>query len=111
MAYDMTPEPIVSEFVDDVEMRPILKIFVDGLGEHCAELDRGLREGDSETVRRIGHQLKGSGTGYGYPALSEAGRALEDAVVEAGTVNETVHAAAAELIGVCRRIQAGGGCS
>jgi HPt (histidine-containing phosphotransfer) domain-containing protein len=101
----MTTDPVVSEFADDAEMRPILQMFANGLAEICGELRRGIAAGDTELLRRVGHQLKGSGGGYGYPALTEAGRALEDAVVVAGAVNDAVRSAAEELIALCRRIR------
>src|SRR5690348_3177116 len=74
----MIADPLRSEFAEDAEMAELLRQFADGLAGTCRELRRGLDDGDTATVRRIGHQLKGAGGGYGYPDLTEAGRRLED---------------------------------
>jgi HPt (histidine-containing phosphotransfer) domain-containing protein len=103
----MIADPLRSEFAEDAEMAELLRQFADGLAGTCRELRRGLDEGDTATVRRIGHQLKGSGGGYGYPDLTDAGRRLEDAVVAAGGISDAVRAAAADVILLCRRARAG----
>jgi HPt (histidine-containing phosphotransfer) domain-containing protein len=36
---------------------------------------------DFETIRRIGHDLKGAGEGFGFPELSAFGAALERAAI------------------------------
>ena len=103
----MISDPLVSEFAGDDEMADLLRQFADGLAETCRQLGRSLGEGDAATVRRIGHQLKGTGGGYGYPALSEAGERLEEAVVAAGAITDAVRAAAADVMVLCRRARAG----
>ena len=37
-----------------------------------------LTAGDYDTVRRFGHNLKGTGGGFGFPALTEMGGAIEE---------------------------------
>jgi len=46
-------------------------------------LRESLERQDLESVRRMGHDWKGSGTGYGLPAVSETGAAIEQAAVDA----------------------------
>jgi HPt (histidine-containing phosphotransfer) domain-containing protein len=103
----MISDPLLSEFAGDDEMAELLRLFVDGLAGTCRQLGRGLEAGDVPEVRRIGHQLKGTGGGYGYPDLSAAGRRLEEAVVAAVAVTDDVRAAAAEVMLLCRRARAG----
>ena len=103
----MSEEPILSEFADDADMSELLKEFADGLSETCQNLRDGLEAGDIVAVRRIGHQLKGAGGGYGYPLVSEVGASLESAVDQNGAIDDAVRARAEELIEVCRRVQAG----
>lgn len=48
------------------------------------DLDRvrsALAASDYETIRRIGHDLKGAGEGFGFPELSAYGAALERAAI------------------------------
>jgi hypothetical protein len=40
-----------------------------------------LRAGDFETVRMMGHKMRGTGGGYGFPLLTEIGRMIEDAAL------------------------------
>lgn len=37
-----------------------------------------LASGDYESLRRFGHNLKGTGAGYGFPVLTEIGAAIEE---------------------------------
>ncbi len=102
----MSPEPLLSEFADDPEMRDLLVEYVAGLETTCRRLEHALQEGDADTVRRIGHQLKGSGGGYGFPDLTSAGAELERAVDEAGGGSDEVRDAAARVTELCRRARA-----
>jgi PAS domain S-box-containing protein len=45
-------------------------------------LRAALEKNDFSSIQVVGHQMKGSGTGYGFPALSEIGRGLEIAAKE-----------------------------
>jgi hypothetical protein len=47
------------------------------------EARQSLLCGDFGPIRRFGHNLKGTGRGYGFPAIAEAGREIEEAAVEA----------------------------
>lgn len=42
-----------------------------------AQLKAALAVGDYETARRLGHQMKGTGQPYGFPGLTQIGRAIE----------------------------------
>ena len=71
-------EPIGSELLrDDPSFADIVLQFVDGLGDRLAKMEEAIAAADFEALRRVAHQLKGSGGGYGYPALSEQAADLE----------------------------------
>lgn len=40
---------------------------------------QALEKPDFETIRVLGHTMKGTGGGYGFDAITEMGRALEEA--------------------------------
>lgn len=73
--------------------------YRESLREKRAVLERaepGVRQGDKEalaTVQRVAHVLHGSGATYGFPAISDAAAALEEA--EAGEaprcLDELIH--------------------
>ena len=45
-----------------------------------------LASGDFDTIKKMAHKMKGTGTGYGFPRFTELGGALEKAALEG---NET----------------------
>ena len=47
--------------------------------EDLERVRAALATRDYETIRRIGHDLKGAGEGFGFPELSAFGAALERA--------------------------------
>jgi HPt (histidine-containing phosphotransfer) domain-containing protein len=42
-----------------------------------AQLKTALAASEYETARRLGHQMKGTGKPYGFPELTQIGRAIE----------------------------------
>ncbi|MBF0319641.1 MAG: Hpt domain-containing protein [Nitrospirae bacterium] len=40
-------------------------------------MNAALDSGDFEAIRKTGHQLKGSGGGYGFDFISDTGKAIE----------------------------------
>ncbi len=71
-------EPIGSELLrDDPSFADIVLQFVDGLGDRLAKMEEAIAAADFEELRVAAHQLKGSGGGYGYPALSNQAADLE----------------------------------
>jgi CheY-like chemotaxis protein/HPt (histidine-containing phosphotransfer) domain-containing protein len=99
--------PLRSQYKNDPDMQPLIQQFVAGLSASCAELSSALAAGDLESLRHIGHQLKGSGSGYGYPEVTAAGAAVEEAVRAASSVDFRVESAVEGLRTVCQRAQLG----
>lgn len=42
-------------------------------------LEEALAAGDLPVIQRIAHNMKGTGAGYGFPAITAIGRAMEAA--------------------------------
>jgi CheY-like chemotaxis protein len=59
---------------------------------------------DTEELRRLVHQLKGAGAGYGFPAITEAAKKTES-LIKATAEVEAVQAAVNELIELLRGIE------
>jgi HPt (histidine-containing phosphotransfer) domain-containing protein len=53
-----------------------------------AELEGHLGAGQLEEARRAAHRLRGSAGTYGFPALSEAARDIEEALGRGDSVDE-----------------------
>jgi CheY-like chemotaxis protein len=63
----------------DAELRDLIPGF---LGNRCKDVLRlrdALTKGDYETIRILGHTLKGGGGGYGLDTITRIGRAIESA--------------------------------
>lgn len=81
----MTPEDrhLSSEEEDDlmgdIDWGELQEFFLDHLRDQLEDMEQQLRAGDATALARIGHSIKGSGGGVGYPRFSELGRDLEEA--------------------------------
>ena len=102
---DRCPKAVHSEWEDDPELTGILHDFVKGLPARLAEMREALADNCYDEVRRIAHQLKGAGGGYGYPGLTEAARGLENAAQ--ARCRETTLLALVQLSTLCRAVEAG----
>ena len=61
------------------ELVHLIPAFLQRREMDVQELGEFLRRREFEGVRMIGHRLKGMGTGYGFPIVTEIGRDLEAA--------------------------------
>jgi signal transduction histidine kinase/HPt (histidine-containing phosphotransfer) domain-containing protein len=61
----------------------IVRQYVATFRKKLADFERMLASGDLEGLRYLGHGLKGSGTTYGFEAISSIGKTIEEAA-EAG---------------------------
>lgn len=63
------------------ELRELIPGFLANRRDDVHRIADALRHSDLDTVRRIGHSLKGVGGGYGFDRITEYGRELEDAAI------------------------------
>jgi CheY-like chemotaxis protein len=56
-----------------------IPLFLESTREDLQALSRFLNERDYSRIRFIGHDLKGSGGGYGFDPISAIGRSIEEA--------------------------------
>ncbi len=96
---------ITSDYADDPDLADIIGAFVGRLGEMIASMRALLAADDRRELQRQAHQLKGAGGGYGYPAVTDAAKALES-VVKADDM-ATAGAALDTLDQVCQAVIAG----
>ncbi len=57
----------------------VLKRYLDRRIVEIVDCERALKSKEYGSLIKMGHQLKGNGTTFGYPALSELGKKLENA--------------------------------
>jgi CheY-like chemotaxis protein len=60
-------------------LRPIVPQFLATQQKYAAALEEALNRRDFERIRIIGHNMKGTGKGYGFEPITEIGKALESA--------------------------------
>jgi HPt (histidine-containing phosphotransfer) domain-containing protein len=53
--------------------------YVLSLGAKCAEFAEAVHTRNFKTIIRLGHQLRGSGTSYGFAEVSDLGMRMEGA--------------------------------
>lgn len=63
----------------------MLPLIPDYLKSRVADVQRlldGIERQDFDALRTLGHNMYGSGGGYGMPPLSEIGRQIEEAALD-----------------------------
>ncbi len=63
----------------DSDLREIIPGFLDHRRGDITTMDGAVEEGDFETIRVLGHDMKGSGGGYGFDGITDIGQSLEQA--------------------------------
>jgi diguanylate cyclase (GGDEF)-like protein len=73
------------EFADDItaSIADLVPGFLDDRRRDVVSIFRRGERGDFEAVRRLGHNMRGSGGGYGFDAITDFGAALELAAMQA----------------------------
>ena len=76
---ELDTTPVRSSMADDEDFRELLEMFVEGLQEKKVSMSAAFQQGDMESLRKLSHQLKGAGGGYGFAGVSELAAHLEEA--------------------------------
>ena len=63
----------------DAEIADLIPGFLENRRKDVASIMEAVDRNDFETVRFLGHSMKGAGGGYGFDAITELGAALEQA--------------------------------
>lgn len=62
----------------DIDLEDLIPGFLKNRQKDLEILEEVLQENDFESLRSIGHNLKGVGGGYGFLEITEIGTALEE---------------------------------
>lgn len=63
----------------DKALQDLIPGYLDTRREDVQKLHRAIAVKDHETIRLLGHSMKGSGGGYGFDGITEIGQQLETA--------------------------------
>jgi len=66
--------PLHSTLADDPDMASIIRAFVRDLGVIGDDIEDAVANRDIAALRALCHQLKGSGTGYGFAPITDCAR-------------------------------------
>lgn len=61
------------------ELESIMDRFLEIRHTELSRMEEAVTSNDADTLRMLGHRLKGCGTSYGMPELSALGRDIEEA--------------------------------
>lgn len=61
----------------DAEIKDLVPRFLENRRKDIQSMQAALERGDFETIRVLGHSMKGAGGGYGFDPISQIGRSLE----------------------------------
>jgi HPt (histidine-containing phosphotransfer) domain-containing protein len=84
----------------DLSLEDLIPAYLENRRNDLRVMTRALADGDWPAIAELGHKIKGSGTSYGFPEISDLGRELERA---AGA--EELEAVRAALAGLAARVQ------
>jgi HPt (histidine-containing phosphotransfer) domain-containing protein len=63
----------------DPDLADLIPGFLDNRRKDITTMGEALERGDFNTVRLLGHSMKGAGGGYGFDAITDIGAVLEQA--------------------------------
>ncbi|MBF0158243.1 MAG: Hpt domain-containing protein [Magnetococcales bacterium] len=63
----------------DRELEQLIPGYLANRWKDVAAIEQALAQGDQESIRILGHRMKGSGAGYGFEEITAIGRQLEQA--------------------------------
>ena len=74
------PEKIIVRV--DEDLADLIPGFLNNRQQDIKIMNEALEGGGYETIRTVGHSMKGSGGGYGFDGITEIGSSLEIAAKE-----------------------------
>jgi len=66
----------------DIDLEDLIPGFMENRQTDLQKLEQALEDQDYETLRSIGHNLKGVGGGYGFHDMTAMGAAIEEGAKE-----------------------------
>lgn len=66
----------------DIDLEDLIPGFMENRQTDLQKLEQALEDQDYETLRSIGHNLKGVGGGYGFHDMTAMGAAIEEGASE-----------------------------
>lgn len=87
----------------DAALAELIPGYLQNRREDLGAIEAALAQGDFDTIRFLGHSMKGSGGGYGFTAITAFGTELERAAMAADA--DEIRRWARELAAYCERVE------
>jgi HPt (histidine-containing phosphotransfer) domain-containing protein len=78
----------------DKDLADLIPGYLANRRKDIEKMNAAIDSGETEAIRMIGHQLKGSGGGYGFDFITDIGMAIEHAAKEGSREEIKGHIAA-----------------
>ncbi len=88
--------------IADPDLEDLIPGFLENRRQDLARLAAALQRGEYETIRNLGHAMKGFGKSYGFADITEIGSRIERAALEKAAVR--IAQAVDELAGYLGRV-------
>ncbi len=66
----------------DADLEALIPAYLERRRDDIAALQAAISSGEFAVIKNIGHNLKGSGAGYGFDEITELGDTLEQAGID-----------------------------
>ena len=66
----------------DADLEDIIPGFLQHRLEDINKIREAMAQNDYDIIRVLGHSMKGTGGGYGFDAITDIGRSIEEAAKE-----------------------------
>jgi len=73
---------MTNDYMNDPEFQELIREYLDFMINSLPELKENIAHADYIKIRQYGHNLTGSGGGYGFDDLTELGRNINTAAHE-----------------------------
>src|SRR4030042_1669572 len=76
----------------DLDIADLIPGFLENRHKDIKTIGEALAQGDFETIRFLGHSMKGAGGSYGFDAITDIGKSLEQAATaqDAGEIKKSL---------------------
>ncbi len=68
------------DFMQSPEFQALIKEYLEYLAQSLPDVKTNLKDGLYQDVYKFGHNIKGTGTSYGFQNLSDLGREICEAI-------------------------------
>src|SRR4030042_2427900 len=83
----------------DPDIADLIPGFLENRRKDIKTIAEALTQGDFETIQILGHSMKGAGGSYGFDAITDIGKSLEQAAMakDSGGIKQMVQELSAYL--------------